>query len=143
MGNLVIDQGSLLDSIEYNIQSVERDATEAGKELKAAEGYQKSTGKRKCIFLLLLIIFGLIIVLIFKPKRHRVEVSTPSPPSMTTTGESSFKEAGIGYVPNGPLPIDDVTLDPIGASLVSGVGSDEDDRLRRRLTKRRWRLRPR
>lgn len=32
--------------------------------------YQKNTGRRACIFLLLLIIFGLVLVLIFKPRRH-------------------------------------------------------------------------
>ena len=43
--------------------------------------YQKNTGRRACIFLLLLIIFGLIIVLIFKPRRHAS--SAPSPPSVS------------------------------------------------------------
>ncbi|KAF9475545.1 t-SNARE [Pholiota conissans] len=73
---LVIDQGTLLDSVEYNIEQTAVQMEDAVEELKVATKYQKSTGKRKCIFLLLLIIFGLIIVLIFKPKKH-----SPSPPS--------------------------------------------------------------
>ncbi|KAL4074127.1 t-SNARE [Scleroderma citrinum] len=71
---LVIDQGTLLDSIEYNIEQTSVQVTEAVKELDIATRYQKNTGRRKIIFLLLLIIFGLIIILIFKPRRH----SSPS-----------------------------------------------------------------
>ena len=37
LSTLVIDQGSLLDSIEYNIQSTEEHLTKADEELKEAE----------------------------------------------------------------------------------------------------------
>ncbi|KAH7888584.1 t-SNARE [Phlebopus sp. FC_14] len=67
---LVIDQGTLLDSIEYNIEQTSVQVAEAVKELDVATRYQKNTGRRKIIFLLLLIIFGLIVVLIFKPRRR-------------------------------------------------------------------------
>ncbi|KAF8906528.1 t-SNARE [Gymnopilus junonius] len=77
---LVIDQGTLLDSVEFNIEQTAVQMEDAVKELTVATRYQKNTGKRKCIFLLLLIIFGLIIVLIFKPKRH----SSPPPPVRTS-----------------------------------------------------------
>ncbi|KZT71032.1 t-SNARE, partial [Daedalea quercina L-15889] len=76
---MVIDQGTLLDSIEYNIEQTAVQMEDAVKELDTATRYQKNTGRRACIFLLLLIIFGLIIVLIFKPRRHAS--SAPSPPS--------------------------------------------------------------
>ncbi|KIY50352.1 t-SNARE, partial [Fistulina hepatica ATCC 64428] len=66
---LVIDQGTLLDSVEYNIEQASVSMQEAVEDLKVATRYQKNTGRRKCIFLLLLIIFGLILVLIFKPRR--------------------------------------------------------------------------
>ncbi|KAJ6586940.1 syntaxin-like t-SNARE protein TLG2 [Mycena vulgaris] len=72
---LVIDQGTLLDSVEYNIEQTAFQVEDAVRELKVATGYQKNTGRRQCIFLLLLIIFGLVVVLILKPKKH----STPSP----------------------------------------------------------------
>ncbi|KAH9831259.1 t-SNARE [Rhodofomes roseus] len=77
---MVIDQGTLLDSIEYNIEQTAVQMEEAVKELDTATRYQKNTGRRACIFLLLLIIFGLIVVLIFKPRRHAS--SAPSPPSV-------------------------------------------------------------
>lgn len=67
---LVIDQGTLLDSVEYNIEQTSVHMAEAVTELNIAQKYQKNTGRRKCIFLLILIIFGLIVVLIFKPRRH-------------------------------------------------------------------------
>ncbi|KIK40970.1 hypothetical protein CY34DRAFT_806636 [Suillus luteus UH-Slu-Lm8-n1] len=78
---LVIDQGTLLDSIEYNIEQTSVEMAEAVKELNQATKYQKNTGRRKLIFLLLLIIFGLIVVLIFKPRRSS---SLGSQDSMTS-----------------------------------------------------------
>jgi syntaxin 16 len=78
---LVIDQGTLLDSVEYNIEQTSVQVAEAVKELDMATRYQKNTGRRKCIFLLLLIIFGLIVVLIFKPRRHS---AAPPPPAPST-----------------------------------------------------------
>lgn len=75
LATLVIDQGTLLDSVEYNIEQTSVHVAEAVTELKLATQYQKNTGRRKCIFLLLLIIFGLIMVLIFKPRR---QASAPS-----------------------------------------------------------------
>ncbi|KAF8441506.1 t-SNARE [Boletus edulis BED1] len=77
---LVIDQGTLLDSIEYNIEQTSVHVAEAVKELDVATRYQKNTGRRKIIFLLLLIIFGLILVLIFKPRRHPSSIAIPSNP---------------------------------------------------------------
>ncbi|KAF9012330.1 t-SNARE [Cyathus striatus] len=76
---LVIDQGTLLDSVEYNIEQTVVQVEEAVKELKVATNYQKNTGRRKCIFLLLLIIFGLIVVLIFKPRRRNSQPTYPDP----------------------------------------------------------------
>ncbi|KAI0344848.1 t-SNARE [Trametopsis cervina] len=72
---LVIDQGTLLDSVEYNIEQTAVQVSEAVQELNTATQYQKNTGRRTCIFLLVLIIIALILVLIFKPKRH----SSPAP----------------------------------------------------------------
>ncbi|KAK0212668.1 t-SNARE [Desarmillaria ectypa] len=79
---LVIDQGTILDSVEYNIEQTAAHVSEAVQELNTATRYQKSTGRRKCIFLLLLIIFGLIIVIIFKPKRYHLSSPPPTPPEL-------------------------------------------------------------
>jgi len=80
LSSMVIDQGTLLDSVEYNIEQTAVQMSQAVKELNVATRYQKNTGRRSCIFLLLLIIFGLIIVLIFKPRRHPPSSVTPQPP---------------------------------------------------------------
>ncbi|KAF9654004.1 t-SNARE [Thelephora ganbajun] len=79
LSSMVIDQGTLLDSVEYNIEQTAVQVSQAVKELDVATRYQKNTGRRSCIFLLLLIIFGLIIVLIFKPRRPS-STATPQPP---------------------------------------------------------------
>ncbi|KAH8107939.1 t-SNARE [Cristinia sonorae] len=92
---LVIDQGTLLDSVEYNIEQTAVQMSDAVRELDMATRYQKNTGRRKCIFLLLLIIFGLILVLIFKPKRYH------GPPSPTT-------EPDTPAIPT--LPVDAVAV---------------------------------
>ena len=111
LSSLVIDQGTLLDSIEYNIEQTSVQMAEAVTELKIAtrfvpltfnnvllcwhceltnpyslNRYQKNTGRRKCIFLLLLIIFGLIVVLILKPRRRN-----PASPSVPITSATHVR----------------------------------------------------
>ena len=66
---MVIDQGTLLDRIDYNVEIMRTEVKEAEKELITATGYQKSTMKRKIIFLLLLLVIGMLILVIIKPKR--------------------------------------------------------------------------
>ncbi|KAH7089364.1 t-SNARE [Auriculariales sp. MPI-PUGE-AT-0066] len=70
LGQLVIDQGTILDSVEYNIERAAVDLEEAEGELKVAQRYQRNTGRRKCMFLLVLLIVGAILIIIFKP-RHK------------------------------------------------------------------------
>ncbi|KAL1878071.1 hypothetical protein VTK73DRAFT_8122 [Phialemonium thermophilum] len=67
---MVIDQGTMLDRIDYNVERMATDVKAAEKELVVASGYQRRTTKRKIILLLLLIIIGMIILLAIKPKRH-------------------------------------------------------------------------
>ncbi|PHH81720.1 hypothetical protein CDD83_3499 [Cordyceps sp. RAO-2017] len=67
---MVIDQGTMLDRIDYNVERMNEDVKRANKELKVAFGYQRKTARRKIIFLLLLIIAGLFILLFIKPKKH-------------------------------------------------------------------------
>ena len=67
---MVIDQGTMLDRIDYNVERMATDVKAAEKELVIADGYQKKTTKRKIIFLLLLVVIGMVILVIVKPKRH-------------------------------------------------------------------------
>lgn len=68
--SIVIDQGTMLDRIDYNVERMAVDVKEADKELNVASGYQKKTTKRKIMLLLILIIVGMIILLVIKPKRQ-------------------------------------------------------------------------
>jgi len=66
---MVIDQGTMLDRIDYNVERMAVDVKGADKELKVATGYQRRSAKRKIILLLVLIIVGMIILLFIKPSR--------------------------------------------------------------------------
>jgi syntaxin 16 len=89
---MVIDQGTLLDRIDYNIESTATDVKGAEKELIIAEGYQKKTTKRKIILLLILVVVGMIILLAIKPKRHDAaeenQGPVPDPPLRQESAEN-------------------------------------------------------
>ncbi|EME44996.1 hypothetical protein DOTSEDRAFT_113948, partial [Dothistroma septosporum NZE10] len=63
---MVIDQGTVLDRIDYNVERTAEHVKEADKELKVATGYQKRSTKRKIILLLVLIVVGVFILLLIK-----------------------------------------------------------------------------
>jgi len=65
---LVIDQGSILDRIDYNIEQVVVQSKEANVQLQKAEKSQKSNRAIKCILLLVVIDLVLILVLIVKAR---------------------------------------------------------------------------
>ncbi|PHH51409.1 T-SNARE affecting a late Golgi compartment protein 2 [Ceratocystis fimbriata CBS 114723] len=67
---MVIDQGTMLDRIDYNVERMAVDIKAAEKELVVASGYQKQHIKRKIILLLLLLIVAAIILLVIKPKKN-------------------------------------------------------------------------
>ncbi|KAI0169470.1 t-SNARE [Hypoxylon sp. FL1284] len=67
---MVIDQGTMLDRIDYNVERMATDVKAADRELVVAAGYQKKTTKRKLILLLVLLIAGAIILLVLKPKNR-------------------------------------------------------------------------
>jgi syntaxin 16 len=63
---LVITQGTVLDRIDYNIDSAV-DKVQAGiKELEAAEKTQKDGTAMKCIFALMCLVFVLILAMVIK-----------------------------------------------------------------------------
>lgn len=101
---MVIDQGTLLDRIDYNVEQMSVHVKAADKEMtvvslffllgacpslkssspKQASGYQRKTTKRKLIMLLLLVVVGMIILLVIKPKKYSAlpppDPSAPRPP---------------------------------------------------------------
>lgn len=67
METLVVDQGSMLDRIDYNLTRAVEDLKTSDKELIKAQGYQKRTTKCKIIFLLCLVVLALFIIVVVKP----------------------------------------------------------------------------
>lgn len=90
---MVIDQGTMLDRIDYNVERMATDVKEADRELKVASGYQKKTTKRKIIFLLFLIVVGMFILVLVKPKR-----------GSGGGGDGGLEEVGGGDGGNGVIP---------------------------------------
>lgn len=78
LNSMVIDQGSLLDRIDYNVERTAEHTKAAEKELTVATGYQKKSTKRKILLLLVLLVAGMFILLLIKPRRS--SGSTPAPP---------------------------------------------------------------
>jgi len=74
---MIIDQGTMLDRIDYNVERMAIDVKAADKELKVATTYQKRTTKRWIILLLIILVVGMFILLMVKPKHH--EQSAPAP----------------------------------------------------------------
>lgn len=65
---LVIDQGSILDRIDYNIEQVVVQSSEANKQLQKAEKSQKSNRAMKCIYFLVIANLIMILILIVKAR---------------------------------------------------------------------------
>lgn len=80
METLVVDQGSMLDRIDYNLTRTVQDLKTSDKELIKAQGYQKRTTKCKIIFLLSLIILALFIIVVVKPHGTTKVVEKPASP---------------------------------------------------------------
>lgn len=67
MEGMVVEQGTLLDRIDYNLANTVEHLKSSDQELFKAKGYQRRTTKCKLIFLLLLIVFALLLVVLIKP----------------------------------------------------------------------------
>jgi syntaxin 16 len=80
---MVIDQGSMLDRIDYNVERMATDVKEADKELKVASGYQKKSIKRKVMLLLAIMIAGVFILLSLKLSRKGSSKSDPQVPNVS------------------------------------------------------------
>lgn len=76
---MVIDQGSMLDRIDYNVERMATDVKEADKELKVASGYQRRSIKRKIMLLLAILIAGVFILLSLKLGRKGGSSPPPAP----------------------------------------------------------------
>lgn len=82
---MVIDQGTMLDRVDYNVERMANDVKEADKELKVATTYQKKSTKRKIILLLILLVVGMFILLLVKPRSRGGDTTTT--PNAPVAGE--------------------------------------------------------
>ncbi|KAG6915785.1 hypothetical protein DXG01_009823 [Tephrocybe rancida] len=93
LSTLIIDQGTLLDSIEYNIEQTAVRVGEAVVILDDAKQYQGRTGRRRCIFLLFLLIMLAATAVVIKIKRGRGAAPvTHIPPPPTTVAFANIAE---------------------------------------------------
>ncbi|KAF2154813.1 t-SNARE [Myriangium duriaei CBS 260.36] len=99
---MVIDQGTMLDRIDYNVERMATDVKEAHKELTVATTYQKKTTKRKIILLLILLVVGMFILVLVKPRRKGEPTQTPQPIQDGTVpgsqGGDPFSGSGQGLM---------------------------------------------
>lgn len=69
---LVIDQGTILDRIDYNMEAVVEHTQEGISQLERAENHQKNARSIKCIFCLSCTIVVLLMILVLKHKRRHI-----------------------------------------------------------------------
>lgn len=77
METLVVDQGSMLDRIDYNLAQAVEDLRQSDRELIKAQGYQKRTTKCKIIFLMSLVVLALFIIVLLRPHSTTKIVEKP------------------------------------------------------------------
>ncbi|MCJ1374195.1 hypothetical protein MMC20_005427 [Loxospora ochrophaea] len=129
LSTMVIDQGTMLDRIDYNVENMSTDVKAADKELTIATGYQRKTTKRKILLFLLLLVIGMFVLLLVKPKRSSNSAPPPPNPLPAEPG-NPVNEAQIA-----PRPDD-----------VDGTWDEADGApflMASRLSRREWRRRRR
>lgn len=85
MESMVIEQGTILDRIDYNLVNTVQDLKQADKELIKAHHYQKRSTKCKIIFFLSLCVFALLMIFILRPTK----TTSPSNDSNSNSNSNS------------------------------------------------------
>ena len=122
--SMVIDQGTLLDRIDYNVEKMATEVKAADKELTVATGYQRRSLKRKIILLLIIVIAGMFILL-----------------GLKISSKKSGGGGGSNVQPEQPIPPDEglPKIPPPPARRTSDLAEDADVLHRRDWRKRRRR----
>jgi syntaxin 16 len=66
LSTLIIDQGTILDRIDYNCEAVAAAVEQGREELVKAEKHQKNSAAIMCIYLLLVMIVLMLIIVLFE-----------------------------------------------------------------------------
>ncbi|KAK4702277.1 syntaxin 16, partial [Phenoliferia sp. Uapishka_3] len=93
LSSLVIDQGTLLDRVDWNVEQMGVEVRGAVEELKVATTYQRRSGKCQLIFLLILLIAGAFIVLLYRP--HGAPPPPPFPDDSPLRTDDILNDVGI------------------------------------------------
>ncbi|TNY17507.1 t-SNARE, partial [Rhodotorula diobovata] len=78
LSSLVIDQGTLLDRVDWNVEVLGREVGAAGDELVRATRHQRRSGKCQLIFLLVLLVLACLVVLLLRPPRFASNSTSPT-----------------------------------------------------------------
>lgn len=65
LGQMVQEQGTVLDRIDYNVEQTQTRVTEGYKQLQRAEMYQRKNRKMYCILILATVVLLMMVLLIF------------------------------------------------------------------------------
>ncbi|TPX33378.1 hypothetical protein SmJEL517_g03763 [Synchytrium microbalum] len=84
---MVIDQGTVLDRIDYNIEQTSVHIEDAHAQLQTGVKYQKRAGAKLCIIALILLIAVLIVALYIKLRTKSTTTATT-----TTTQQGSYRQ---------------------------------------------------
>ncbi|CDO91986.1 unnamed protein product [Kluyveromyces dobzhanskii CBS 2104] len=77
MQSLIIDQGTVVDRIDYNLENTVIELKQAQRELDKATHYQKRSQKCKIILFLSLLVLAMFLLVMLKPHSHTVTKSVP------------------------------------------------------------------
>lgn len=69
MGTLVVEQGLIIDRIDYNLENTLHETKKGNEQLVKANQYSENKRARKCIYLLMILIFVFAILLVLKWRR--------------------------------------------------------------------------
>ncbi|QLL33932.1 hypothetical protein HG536_0F02570 [Torulaspora globosa] len=96
MQNLIIDQGTIVDRIDYNIENTVIHLKGANRELDKATHYQKRSQKCRLILLLSLCVIALFFIVMLKP--HSSGGNHSSSPATTSPGDSTTRPENMDPV---------------------------------------------
>ena len=70
MNNLVVEQGLIIDRIDYNLENTLHESKKGNKELMKANEYHNSNRAKKCIYVLMIMIFIFASILVLRWRRR-------------------------------------------------------------------------
>ncbi|KHC65350.1 syntaxin 16, partial [Candida albicans P75010] len=116
MESMVIEQGTILDRIDYNLVNTVQDLKQADKELIKAHHYQKKSTKCKIIFFLSLCVFALLMIFILRPTKTTSPSNDSNSNSNSNSGNPGNPENNNDQEPTRPnidKPANEVNPPPV------------------------------